>query len=279
MACIHQHHQTKATLALRVAQTYHMQSRLSDAFPYMQRAQQWLHLIHCQGYTALILHAANGMYALACGDMDTAQVDFNIALHLLRESPTDINPHLARIRLARVELCHHSPNSCLALIQGAELFSPPALLTPTLRLLRADRCIFVQELKQAMAHTILTLVLGKTISDDSYVAAAFQRLGDLYIMTDKDFTSAITSYHVSMDRQKYAGKRRHVADCVLRFGIVMLLKGKLAGAKHKFMNSRHIYELAEDAQGYNYCEAVLAECEIEGPKVSLAAMPYSSTQY
>ena len=35
------------------------------------------------------------------------------------------------------------------------------------------------------------------------------------------------------------------------------------------MNSQRIYELAEDPQGYSYCEAMLAECEIEGPKVSL----------
>ena len=88
-------------------------------------------------------------------------------------------------------------------------------------------------------------------------------------MTDKSFRSATTCYGVNMDIMKRSGQRRHVADCFLRFGIVLLMEGKLTEAKQKLKNSRRIYELAEDLQGYSYCEAVLAECEAEGPKVSL----------
>ena len=122
-----------------------------------------------------------------------------------------------------------------------------------------------------MTHTILTLVLAKSISDDNFVAAALQRLGDIFLMTDKGFLSASTCYQANMDIIKYSGLRRHVADCVLRFGIVLLLEDRRAEAKRKLMNCRRIYELAEDSQGYSYCEAVLAECEVEGPKVSLTA--------
>ena len=71
------------------------------------------------------LHTINGQCALACGDMDGAQVEFNIVLHLLKESPTDFNAHTARIWLRQIELCQQSPSSCLALIQNAEKFILP----------------------------------------------------------------------------------------------------------------------------------------------------------
>src|ERR1700761_7509290 len=45
-----------------------------------------------------------------------------------------------------------------------------------------------------MVHAILTLVLGKNISDDCFVATALQRLGDLFLMTDKNFLSASACY-------------------------------------------------------------------------------------
>ena len=120
-----------------------------------------------------------------------------------------------------------------------------------------------------MVHTILSLLIAKSISDDSFVAAGVQRLGDFFLMTDGDFLSAEACYEMTMQVMKNAGKRGNVADCVLRLGIILLLEGKVQDAKHKLTNSRRIYELAEDSQGHSYCEVVLAQCEIEGPKVSL----------
>ena len=128
-----------------------------------------------------------------------------------------------------------------------------------------------------MIHTILALILGKSVSDDGYVAAALQCLGDIFLITDKNFVSATACYQANIDIIKCFGKRRQIADCALRFGIVLLLEGRVAEAKRKLINSRRIYELAEDSHGYNYCDAILVECEVEGPKVSLLVRPYPPT--
>lgn len=45
-------------------------------------------------------------------------------------------------------------------------------------------------------------------------------------------------------------------------------------AKQKLVNNRRIYELAEDAQGYSNCEVIVAECDVEGPKVRLTYKKY-----
>ena len=171
-----------------------------------------------------------------------------------------------------MELYRQNPDSYLAVIRSTELLTLPAILQLGFQLLRADGCLFVQELSQALVHTIITVALARSISDDSFVAAGLQRLGDIFIMTDNDFTSAKACYQMTMEVMRNAGARRHVADCVLRFGIVLLLEGKVAEAKQKLMNSRRIYKLAEDPQGYNYCEAILAECEIDCPKVTLTTI-------
>ena|ERR1700761_3816015 len=126
---------------------------------------------------------------------------------------------------------------------------------------------------QAMVHTILSLVMAKSISDASLIGASVQRLGDFFLMADKDFATATACYHTALEQMKNDGARRHVADCVLRLGIVLLLEGKVGKAKRKVTNSRRIYELAADAQGCSYCEGILAECEVEGPKVSSTATP------
>ena len=117
-------------------------------------------------------------------------------------------------------------------------------------------------------------MLVRSISEDSFVAAGLQRLGDLFLMTDKDLSSARACYHETLNIMRNAGARRHVADCVLRFGIILLLEGRVVEAKRKLINGRRIYELAEDPHGYSYCEAVLAECEVEGPRVSWTCTPY-----
>ena len=46
-------------------------------------------------------------------------------------------------------------------------------------------------------------------------------------------------------------------------------KAKWKRQKKRLINSRRIYELADDTPEYNYCEAILAGCEIEGLKVRL----------
>ena len=159
------------------------------------------------------------------------------------------------------------PTSCLALIQCAERFFLTPHITLNCQLLHADQYLFIHKLGEARVHIIISLVLAKCVADDSLVAMGLQRLGDIFLMSDKDISSARACYQANMDIIQYFGVRRPVADCVLRFGIVFLLEGKIVDAKRKFTNSRRIYKLAEDSQGYNYCEAVLAECEIDGPKV------------
>ena len=56
---------------------------------------------------------------------------------------------------------------------------------------------------------------------------------------------------------------------MLRLGVILLLEGKIADAKQKLSTSKRIYELAEDLEGWSYCESILAECETEGRKVCL----------
>src|ERR1700761_7292810 len=138
------------------------------------------------------------MYALAYGDLHGAEVELNIALDLLRSNPTCLNAHLARVRLARVELCRQSLTSCLATTQHAEMFTLPTSAAVDFQLLRADRCFFLQELGQAMVHTIISLVLAKSISDDSFVTVGLQRLGDFFLMIDKDLATANSCYQVTM---------------------------------------------------------------------------------
>ena len=272
-------HTVKAQLALHIAGIYILQSLLSNALSSLRRAQNWLLEIHYKGVMMAEFHLINGVYALACGDTDNAQVEFKIVLEELGESATFNNAHIARIRIALIELCRQRPASCLALIESVERFPLSPDITLGCQLLRADRCLFIQELGQAMVHTILSLVMAKNISDDSRISAGLQRLGDIFLMDDKDCSSANACYQVTMDVMKRAGVRRHVADCVLRFGIIHLLEGKIPEAKQKLMNSRRIYKLADDSQGHSYCEAILAECEVEGPKVSLTATAWSETYY
>ena len=214
-----------------------------------------------------ILHLHIGLYALATGDVNDAEIEFNIALDLLRVNSTSSNTHLVRVRLARTELCRQSPASCLALIRSAESFSIPLDIAFAIQFLRADLCLFIRDLDMAITPTILSLAFARILSDGSRVAAVVQRLGDLFLMADKIFQSATACYQRTLEVMRNAGARQHVADCVLRLGIVLLLEGQVAEAKRKLTNSRRIYKLAEDAQGYGYCECILAECEVEGQKV------------
>ena len=218
-----------------------------------------------------VLHYHLGLYALASGDLDSAEVELKIVLAFSRGYPAIQIAHSARVRLARIELCRQSQASCLALIRTAEMSTPSTDIILGVQLLRADRCFFMRDLGQAMVHTIICLLLARRISEDSVLAAGLQRLGDLYLMIDEDLLSAAGCYETSMSVMKIVGARRHVADCVLRLGILLLLEGKVAEAKRKCANSRRIYELAENSQGCNYCDAILAECDVEGLKVSLTA--------
>src|ERR1700761_9789662 len=107
-----------------------------------------------------------------------------------------------------------------------------------------------------MVHTVLSLALSKTISDDSIIVLSLQRLGNCFLTMKRDLESARSCYQTAIDYLKDAGMRRHVADCALRLGIIFLLEGKVLEAKRKLINSRRIYELVEDTQGYNYCESI-----------------------
>ena len=114
------------------------------------------------------------LYTLACEDVDGAEVKLRFALDILRSDATSHHANTVRVRLAHIELCHQNPTSCLALIQNTEVFSLPASITFNIQLLHADQCLFIQELGQAMVHTILSLVLAKNISGDSRIAASLQ---------------------------------------------------------------------------------------------------------
>ena len=82
-----------------------------------------------------------------------------------------------------------------------------------------------------MVHAVLSLVLAKTISDDGIVVLCLQRLGDCFLEMGKDFENARLCYQTAIVYLKDAGKRRHVADCALRLGIILLLEGKILEAK------------------------------------------------
>ena len=121
-------YQPRADMASGAARIYLVQSRLRDAASSIHSALYWLHSIHYQGFILVTLHLHIGMYALACGDMDCAQVESNIVLELLRESPKSYEAYSARAMLAQVELCRQSPASCLVHIRSAEqAFPQPAL--------------------------------------------------------------------------------------------------------------------------------------------------------
>src|ERR1700761_7679924 len=95
----------KAELALKAAHIYLVQSHLSAALPSLHSSWNFLQAIHYQGYMMSSLHLSMGQYALACGNLDGAEVELNIALGFLNESPTSHNANMAKVRLARMELC------------------------------------------------------------------------------------------------------------------------------------------------------------------------------
>src|ERR1700761_5341168 len=114
-------HQIRADLELIAVHMCLVQSRLKEARPKIDRALLWLQSFHYQGTGMSWLHLISGQHALACGDMDGTEVEFNIALDLLTSYSAFHDIHLARVWLARLELCRQRPNSCLALIQSAEI--------------------------------------------------------------------------------------------------------------------------------------------------------------
>ena len=105
-------YQFRADLASNLAQICTLQSRLGDALLSLQHAQHCLQSIHYQGYSRTYLHTHIGRYALACGDLDGAKVELNI---VLRDNPNFCHAHRTRVKLARIELCHQSPATCLSL--------------------------------------------------------------------------------------------------------------------------------------------------------------------
>src|ERR1700761_2480732 len=111
------------------------------------------------------LHVVIGHCALALGDVDGAEVAFNIFLEHFRDKPTSYKAYIARLTLARLELCHRNPTSCLALIQTVEIPHLPINSSLFCQLVQADKCLFTQELGQAMEHAILSLMMAKSISD------------------------------------------------------------------------------------------------------------------
>ena len=123
------------------------------------------------------------------------------------------------------------PTSCLASIQSLEApaFQPRDALGP--QFTPADRCFETSELDQALVHTIVSLIWAREVSDDSRVAVSLQRLGDLFLVTEKDFMSAQACYETTMYIIGYTGVRRHIADCLLWFSVVLLLEGKITDAK------------------------------------------------
>ena len=139
----------------------------------------------------------------------------------------------------------------------------------SLQLIHVDRCIMTSELEEALIHAIVGLIIAIKSSDEQCVSAGFQRLGDLFLITDKDYASAISCYQASLDLITYIGVRRHIADCLLRLGVVLLLEGRVTEARRKLTASRRFYAAAEDPQGYQYCEAILEECSIDGPKACI----------
>ena len=221
----------KSSVALDAARYYLCQSRLNEALLCIRRGRHCLQSNYYDGETIADLHSTTGLYALASGDWEAAQIALNIALNFDSGS---YNAYINRVRLARLELCCQRQASCLVLIQSIETIHLPAIFTLQFQLLRADRCFFIRDINQAIVHVILSLALARSISDDSLIAASLQRLGDIFMITHKDLSSANGCYRITMEIMKTASARRHVADCVLRLGILLLLEGKVADAKQKF---------------------------------------------
>src|ERR1700761_9687457 len=71
-------HRIKVDLALAAAEIYLVQSRLSDAQQSIHYVQHRLQSVHYQGNSTTFLHLNTGMYALASGDLDRAEIQFNI---------------------------------------------------------------------------------------------------------------------------------------------------------------------------------------------------------
>src|ERR1700761_3315305 len=136
-----------------------------------------------------------------------------------------------------MELCRRNRTSCLALIQSAEIPHLPIVSSLWCQLVRADKCLFTWELGQAMVHTILVLLMATSICDDSIVVLSLQRLDDCFLIMERDFENAKSCYQTAIDYLKDAGLQRHVADCALRLGIILLLEGKVLEAKQILMNS------------------------------------------
>ena len=84
---------------------------------------------------------------------------------------------------------------------------------------------------------------------------------------ENDLTTSTVCYQTALEINQSDGTRRHVADCLLRLGIVLLLDGKIEEAKSMLMKTKRWYEGAEDVQGFQYTETILAECETNGLKV------------
>src|ERR1700761_1806424 len=131
---------------MQLANAYAVQSRLHDAFTSIHRAQILLQSTPNPNPRRITSqwHSILGLCNLTCGDMDSADVNFNIALDHLRGNLTSHNSHLTRIRLARTELSRQRPSSCLAQICSAEAVSfQSAYGELNCQLLRTDLCIFL----------------------------------------------------------------------------------------------------------------------------------------
>ena len=103
--------------------------------------------------------------------------------------------------------------------------------------------------------------------EPSTTAAFLQRFGDVCLIEDSDFETAKHCYEAILEFFRYLGMRRHIADCLMRLGLVYLLEGDNETAKIKLSTARRFYISAEDPEGCRYCEARLEDVRNPEPKV------------
>lgn len=125
------------------------------------------------------------------------------------------------------------------------------------------------ELHLAIRYSILGCVMALKAGDMSFVAALVQRIGDVSILLDGDIQTARSCYEATFSYVRYQGLRRHLADCLMRLGLLHLIDGKRAEAGVKLSTARRLYAAAEDPDGCRYCDARLEDCQDPTQKVQI----------
>jgi hypothetical protein len=145
-----------------------------------------------------------------------------------------------------------------------------------------DRCDWFLAQKDCTNSLQLSIVLSINSSktDGTLATAnAVQRIGDSFFYTSlhEDLDVARSCYEATLGWIRHLGMWRHLADCLLRLGMVDYVQGFQDRAIKRLNQARKFYVVAESVEGARYCEARAIDC-VEGTSFVSISLLYLVTR-